>query len=398
MDTIDVELRKVIDVVVQSSVDVSGVISLKELYNTKRDSIGLSDRQIQKILGMDKKTLDPIINGEAKQINFINVVKLSHFLGISVNDLIKVYVPDLDKKMIGEIQRAREAGYIFEYFDVATLHKMKFLKPDTTSFDMSERIKKFFGLNTLYDYSEDSLQAVFSKTKRNSNDLMRTFWVKSALIQFKEIANPNTYNRQELIELIPKIRPHTRDIEHGLLKVIKALYRVGVTVIFQPSIEKLQVRGATMMVNEKPCIVLSDLRNSYPTIWFTLLHELHHVLFDIDEIGKRTYHISCDEGDIFLMNEEKADDFAREYLLNESRFKFVSGYITSNLHIEKLAKEWGVHPSIIYAFYCYETNEYPFYNKYIPKMDNALKLINTHPFEQETLIESAKKIKELISV
>jgi Zn-dependent peptidase ImmA (M78 family)/DNA-binding Xre family transcriptional regulator len=398
MDNVNIELRKVIDAAIQSSINVDDVKSLKELYSAKKNSLKLSDRQIQNMLGMDPKTLNPILNGEAKQINFINVIKIAHFLSISVSDLIKVYVPEMDSKQIGDIQRAREAGYIVEYFDVSILIKIKFFKSGSSSYEMSEKIKAFFNMETLYSYSEGSLQSAFSRTKRNSNDLMRNFWIKSALVQFEAIANPNNYNRKELIDLIPKIRPQTRDVEYGLIKVLKALYRVGVTVIFQPSIEKLQVRGATMVINKKPCIILSDLHNNYPTLWFTLLHELHHVLYDIEEIEKRTYHISSGEGDIFLMNEEKADDFAQEYLLNESRLKFASGYITSPLSIEKLAKEWGVHPAIIYSIYCYKTGEWAFYNKYIPNMDRALQLLNTHPFEQETLIESARQIKELISI
>lgn len=151
-----------------------------------------------------------------------------------------------------------------------------------------------------------------------------------------------------------------------------------------------------MVVDGKPCIVLSNLQKLYPTLWFTLLHELHHVLFDLDEIAKQSYHVSDNDGDIFLMNEERADSFAEEYLLNESRLKFACGYIRSDLHIKKMAKEWCIHPSIIYAFYCYKTNEWQFYNKYIPSMDSALEMINTHPFEKESLMESVTQIKEIL--
>lgn len=396
MTDIDIELSKVVDAAVQSSIDIGDVTSLKDLYIAKKTSLNLSDRQIQKILGMEAKTIKPILNGTAKQINFINVVKLAHFLGLSVNDLIKVYVPQLAPEQIGEIQRAREAGYIVENFDVSILTKMKFFNSNASSKEMCERIKKFFNIEDLYSYSENYMFSVFSHSKRNSNDLMRHFWIQSAFFQLKAIENPNPYNRKELVELIPKIRPYTRDIKNGLIRVLKALFHIGITVIYQPSLEKIQVRGATMVINDKPCIVLSNLQNNYPTLWFTLLHELHHVLFDFDEIKKQAYHISNNEGDIFLMNEEQADDFARDYLLNESRLKYASGYITSHYNIEKLAKEWGVHSSIIYSIYCYKTNEWAFYNKYIPKMNEALELINTHPFEKETLIESVQKIKELI--
>lgn len=396
MSTEDLELGKVIDASIKSNIDIRRISSLKELYIEKKKMLHLSDRQIQQILGMEYKTINPILEGTAKQVGVINVIKLAHFLGLSVNDLLKIYIPEMEASQIGEIQRARDAGYIVETFDVATLTKMKFFRSGSSSRDMGDRIKSFFGLQSIYDYSNNYLAPAFSRSKRNSNNLMRNFWIQSAYIQFQGISNPYPYNRKELVELIPKIRPYTRDVKNGLVKVLKALFRVGVTVIYQPSLEKIQVRGATMIINDKPCIVLSNLQNNYPTLWFTLLHELHHVLFDFDDINKQTYHISNNEGDLFLMNEERADKFACEYLLNESRLKFVSGYISSPFYVEKLASEWGVHSSIIYAIYCHKTNEWALYNKYIPKMTEALELLNTHPFERDSLMESAQVIKELI--
>ena len=396
MDEINIELQKVIDAAVKSSVDLQSVTSVRELYQKRKDELGLTDYQIQNLLGMDKNVLNPIIDGSAKFINVVSVIKLSHFLGVSVNDLIKIYVPEMRAEQIGDIQRAREAGYIVENFDTVTLTKIKFFKKKSNSKDMSQRIKDFFGFNTIYDYSETLVFPVFSKTKRNSNNLIRNFWVQSALTQFQQINNPNKYDRTSLVDLMPKIRPFTRDIENGLVQVAKALYKVGVTVIFQPSIEKLQIRGATFSCNKKPCIVLSDLQKNYPTLWFTLLHELHHVLYDFDEINKRVFHLSSGEGDIFLMNEERADNFATEYLLSVARLRYAIGYINSKKIIEQLAREWCVHSSIIYSIYCYKTNEWPKYQKYIPKMDDALSLLNTHPFEKETLLESVLQIKNLI--
>lgn len=395
-EEINIELQKVIDAAVNSSIDLQSVTSVRELYQKRKYELGLTDYQIQNLLEMDKNVLNPIIDGSAKFMNVVSVIKLAHFLGVSVNDLIKIYVPEMRPEQIGDIQRAREAGYIVENFDTVTLTKIKFFRKKSSSKEMSQRIKDFFGFNTIYDYSESLVFPVFSKTKRNSDNLIRNFWVQSALVQFQQINNPNRFDRGALVDLMPKIRPFTRDIENGLVQVAKALFKVGVTIIFQPSIEKLQIRGATFSCNNKPCIVLSDLQKNYPTLWFTLLHELHHVLYDFDEIKKRVFHISSNEGDLFLMNEERADNFACEYLLSESRLSYASGYINSKKIIEQLAKEWGVHSSIIYAIYCYKTNEWSKYAKYIPKMDEALELLNTHPFEKETLMESVQQIKDLI--
>lgn len=394
MDDFDSELKRIIDLPISSSI-ADDNLSIKELYKIKKETLGISDRQIQKLLDMDAKSLNPILDGNAKQINFINIIKLSYFLGISINELTHMYVPEFTNEQIEEIQRTKEMSYIIEKFDVSALTKLKFFNTNASSKEISSKIINFFGLESLYDYSKNPISPAFSRTKRNSNDLMRYFWVYSAFIQFEKIENPYPYNRSELLELIPKIKPYTRDIKNGLIKVLKALYRAGVTVIFQPNLKNIQIRGATMVVNKKPCIVLSDLQNNYPTLWFVLLHELHHVLYDIKEIGKRTYHLSG-EADLFLMDEEKADDFAQNYLLNESRLKYISSYIDAPIMVEKAAKDWGIHPSIIYAIYCYKTNEWSKYSKFIPKMKEAISLLNTHPFEKETLMDSIEQIKKII--
>lgn len=396
MEKESIELYDVINAAIKSTVDIDSNTSLSDLYAEKKKALHLSDRQIQHILNMDPKTLNPILKGTAKHASFINVIKVAHFLGLSVNDLLKIYIPKMDADQIREIQRSRDGGYIVETFDVATLIKMKFFSNGSSSQEMGDKIKKFFCLDSLYDYSKKYLAPAFSRTKRNSSDLMRNFWVQSAYAHFVGINNPYSYNRKELVELIPKIKPYTRDVKNGLVKVVKALYRVGVTVIYQSNLERVQVRGATMVYNEKPCIVLSNLQNNYPTLWFTLLHELYHVLYDLDSIAMQTYHLSDDEGDLFLVNEEGADNFARDYFLNESRLKFVSAYIGSPISIEELAKRWGIHPSIIYAIYCYKTNRWALYNQYIPKMTEAIELLNTHPFEKESLKESIQEMKDLI--
>lgn len=395
MDESELELRKVIDAAMQSSIETDGISSILELYEQRKAELKLSDNLVAKLLEMDKKTLIPILQGTGKHIDFINIIKLAHFLNLSVSDLIKIYVPKMSTKQIGEIQRAREAGYIFSNIDVASLKKLGFFKGDATITDLAERIKKFFDLSSIYSYSENQVFSVFSISKNDSNALIRNFWVQSAFKQFSLINNPNKFDRKALVDLIPKIKPYTRNLENGLLLVSKALYMVGVTVIFQPSISTLQIKGATFFCCDKPCIVLSDLNKHYPTLWFVLLHELHHVLYDFDEIRKRTFHLSG-EGDLFLMNEEKADDFAREYLLSDSMLRYISGYIYSKPIVEKFAKEYVLHPSIIYAIYCYKTKEWKNFSKEIPKMDVALKLLNTHPFEKVSLIESVIEIKEQV--
>src|SRR5690606_35632011 len=135
----------------------------------------------------------------------------------------------------------------------------------------------------------------------------------------------NTYNRERLKDTIANMKPYSQDVTNGLYTVCRALYNIGVTVIFQNYLSTTHVRGATFIVKDKPCIVITDYLKRYPTLWFTLLHELHHVLFDYDTVKSNTYHLSDDE-DLFLI-EEKANGFARDYFMPIESFHYIKNYI-----------------------------------------------------------------------
>lgn len=395
MDKENIEFRKILDLSVSDTGNMSDDKSIKELFEDKLRELNITQNQALKLLSMEAKTLRPILENTAKRIDVVNIIKLGHFLGLSVNEIMKMYIPEMDIEQIGEIQKAREASFLLENFDIQSLIKSKFIDSKSIS-NVKQRVNTFFGLSTIYDFSENKIFPAFSRSKKTSNDKVRDFWLKAAYSLFKDIANPYEYNRQKLIELLPKIRPYSRDEENGLTIVAKALYTVGITVIFQPSIANLQVKGATFIIDGRPCIVLSNLNKRYPTLWFVLLHELHHVLYDFDDISVNRYHLTG-EMDLFLLNEDAADNFSKEYFLSEDRLNFISPYINSRATISKYSKEWSVHVSFIYAFYCQEKNAWGHpVSKLIPSSEIALKYLNTHPFERETLAESAKQLKELV--
>ena len=372
--------------------------SLLELYEMKKLRLGLSDRAIQKLLGIQLNSLKPILEGTAKQINLVNFIKVANFIGVEFGKLASAYLPQMEADTIGEIQASRDAGYIVEMFDLQTLKKCGFLTSDDNIKEIVKKIKTFFNLKSLYDFAADDLGRAFSRTKKTSNEKMREFWIRSAYSQFVAINNSNRYDRKKLIDIIPKIKPYTRNEEYGLTIVAKALASVGVTVIYQPCLGKEQVRGATLAINGKPCIVISDLGKRYPTLWFSLMHELYHVLCDFDDILKNCYHISSENGDLLLTNEDKADYFAQRFLLSNDKLRFIEGYINSPTNVSEYARQWGIHPSFIYSTYCYKYNTWAKYSKYIPDTSKALRLINTNPFEANELIESADKIKQILMV
>ena len=194
---------------------------------------------------------------------------------------------------------------IHKYFDLKALSQIGFIPKNISTSDFEKRICQFFGIDSIHDLKKIDT-VLYSKAKRPFSDKLKDFWIKSSYTYFEWINNPNDYSRKGLIDLVPKIRPYTQDEKNGLLTIFKALYNIGVTVVFQPKLPNTHVKGATFKVGGKPCIVITDYNKNYSTIWFSLIHELYHVLFHLDKIP--TYHLSDEETDLFLL-EKKTNEF-----------------------------------------------------------------------------------------
>jgi Zn-dependent peptidase ImmA (M78 family) len=231
---------------------------------------------------------------------------------------------------------------------------------------------------------------------------MKDFWIKSSYKYFELIDNPNEYSRENLIDLIPKIKPYTQNVEKGLLTIFQALFNIGVTVVFQPSLPKTQIRGATFFINDKPCVVITDFNKNYATIWFALIHELNHVLFDLEIIENTKFHLSG-EPDLFLLQEDKANEFASEYLLSSEKMRYIEKLIDNPLVVRRFAKECQIHPCIIYSQYQWRqlelgNNYWGYFKEHFPDVNLATKNLNVSNWDAESLRIAAEKIRELLTV
>ena len=391
-----------INEILNKSLNFSKNISLKGLLNDKLKSTGLSKTQFEKLANIQRRSLDGILDNTSKQTDIINLLKLGEFLEMSIKELMILHFKDRPVEEIKELQISMEITFINKYFDLKTLASLGFIEKDYEIDALKNRICEFFQLGNIYEYENDLNEVLYSRSKRKFSDKMKDFWIKSSYKYFELINNPNEYSRNELKDLISKIKPYTQNVENGLLTVFRALYNIGVTVIFQPRLPKTQIRGATFLINDKPCIVITDLFKSYPTIWFSLIHELHHALFDLDQLAQIRYHLTG-EPDLFLIQEDKANQFASDYLISGEKFRYVEPLIHNHHMVSKFAKELQIHPSIIYSQFqfrqAYKGNNYwAAFKEHFPDVELAKKKLNVLNWDVESLEIAALKIKELLTV
>ena len=335
--------------------------NLRELFEQRTEELGISQTNARELLQMSYRSLFGILDGTQKLVDYTNIIKIAAFLQMDKADVVSLYMESLEKNHQEiELISSDKIKFIKENFDLARLKRAGFIGSIIDFRHIEDRITSFVGLKSIFEYRPPSSDVAFSAGKiQPKNQQTRQFWIKCARTAFEEIDNPYPYNRKGLVELFPEIRWHSTNVKLGLLNIVRELFHLGVTVIYQTPLPSLHLRGATFAVKGKPCIVLTDYKGFYPTLWFSLVHELFHVLFDWEEIVNNQYHISDPDDDklTVIEKEEEANHFAREYLFSKEKTEIARKNRFDPEFIRKFALTNHVHPSFYYVFSAYDSGK-----------------------------------------
>ena len=382
--------------------------TLNDLFEKRLKELNILPTNALEILDIEYRPLKNILNGTKKLADYTNFIKLAAFLKLPTERVMSLYLEALEKNFPNNnAYPQNKIDFINANFDLATLKKARFIDSITDYRQIEERINSHFGFKTIFEYKLPSKTVAFSAGLIQPKDIFtRGLWINSAIEAFKELANPYDYDRNALIEYFPNIRWQSINVEQGLLFVISDLFKLGVTVFYQETLSTLHLKGATMDVNDKPCIVLTNYKGFYSTLWHTLCHELSHVLFDFEEIKKDTYHLSEDEEEIqdlaVLEKEKEADHFAREYLFSKDKSLKAKPHINNKNFIYDFAAQNQVHPSFIYAYYAFDAGKgydknWIRANRHNPDFDSLLKLIE-NPWDKDKHRTTREHVENLKSI
>lgn len=330
--------------------------SLSTVFESRLAELDINQTTAAEIMGIQHRGLVGIINGTLKRVDFSTLMKLSAFLQIPEKEILELFMNSF-KEHLPSSDNQVKIKFIQENFDLATLKKVGFIEDITDFAEIERRICKLFRLKNLLDYKSSNLIPAFSAGKiKKIGSYSQDTWLTKAEDILKELDNPYNYNREKLIKFFPKIRWYSTQEKLGLTDVVAQLYKCGISVIFVPSFPNLHVRGATIPVHGKPAVILTDYKGFYGTLWFALIHELYHVLFDWTEISQGNYHLSLDKQDnaVFAQKELEADSFARKYLFSKEKSKMIKRHLNNHTEVLKFAKFNDIHPSIIYLFEAYD--------------------------------------------
>lgn len=370
--------------------------SLRERFDKKIKELGISSTAATNIIGVQLRALNGILDGNQKTIDITIISKLASFLQLPREKIVNLYLDEVEKNFSTATISANKIEFIKANFDLAVLRKSKWIDSITDFAHIEKRLASRLGLKSILEYKKPSIDVAFCVgTRELKNELTRAVWIGAAQACFEEIDNPYRYDRDGLIKLFPRLRWYTMNAERGFAEVIRLLYQLGVTLVLQPSLPTLQLRGATFNHRGKPCIIVTDYVGFYPTLWFALFHELYHVLFDWEEIKENQYHITDDDNKELSAqeHEKEVNDFAGEYLFSREKVNMVKRLLHDEAYVKRFAADNQVHPSVVYSQCAF----------YLPKSRSAWALARNHsPIASETVIkfgialENGEPVEELV--
>ncbi len=158
---------------------------------------------------------------------------------------------------------------------------------------------------------------------------------------------------------------HLSQFDDGPARARKLLLDHGIILITEPHITGMIVDGAAFLVDGVPVIGLTLLRDRIDNFWFTLVHEVAHIILHywtglaagfFDDIEKT-------EIDEF---EQEANAFASNLLISEEVWRQSPARISKSADtIEKLAKKLGIHSAIIFGRIRLERNDFSIFSSKI---------------------------------
>ena len=287
---------------------------LKELV----DESGLTQEDFAKRLGTTPKNLSILIRGE-QSLSIDVATKLSRMLGTTIAywlNLQQAY----DEKL-AEIQSEEELKKEREIFKLIDYKYFRdhFKLPDLPR-RVDEQIKcvrEFLSIASLTVLEEENLAVNFrsySEKLSRSNMINANAMVQIGINQTIK-AKIQKYNKKKFEKAVSFALTQTKN-HTGFFPVIKEAFgEAGVALIALPNLKNSGINGATKRVNGKIMLMVNDRRHYADTFWFTLFHEIGHILNG--DLGVSLHDETEDEADHYaqmkLIPQEQYEEFIQQH-------------------------------------------------------------------------------------
>lgn len=273
---------------------------------------GMNQREFAARMGMSEKHISRLIHGEV-QLTMDAARRLEMVLGLPAQfwcNLETIYREELarveeENSMDTDIEIAKKMPYkeMAQYGWIADTSKW----PERVI-----NLRKYFEVAQLEFLRGTLVSGIacrkLSETEKSDYALLA--WVQKARIEARKILT-KPVNEKRLAKVIPQIRAMTvLPPEEFGSKLVTTLAECGIALVFLPHIGGSFLHGATFGDKNKMVVGLTLRGKDADKFWFSLFHELAHVIYG---------HVGKMEGTT-KQDEACADEYAKNILIPKESF------------------------------------------------------------------------------
>ena len=108
------------------------------------------------------------------------------------------------------------------------------------------------------------------------------------------------YNKKKFEKAVDFALTQTKNHKSFLPAVTDAFQDAGVALVLLPNLKNSGINGATKRIDGKMLLMVNDRRHYADTFWFTLFHEIGHILNG--DLGMTFNDEAEDEADFYAQN------------------------------------------------------------------------------------------------
>ncbi len=302
---------------------------------------GMSQKEFASRMGMSEKHISHLIHGDVKLTQDV-AYRLEMVLGLPANfwsNLEAIYREKIAKveaenALDADIELAKKLPY-------KEMSKYKWL-PETRN--VKERVihlRRFFEVAQLERLADNKLlpSIVYRRQSITEKaDLALIAWAQKAKLEARNIET-SPIDLKELTNVLSTIRTMTtKDPQEFCPQLVTLFANCGIALVFLPHIGGSFLHGATFYDKNKIVIGLTVRGKDADKFWFSLFHEIGHILLG---------HLN-QEGGTNDSDEADADAFARDTLIPLDEFtRFVNKQSFTKETISEFASKINIDPGIV---------------------------------------------------
>jgi HTH-type transcriptional regulator/antitoxin HigA len=259
----------------------------------------------------------------------------------------------------------------WDSFPVSEIVKRKWVTGFDPKTQAEEIIRSLSSLSSSDDYLFEKQAACFRKGNRSNekNDLYSLqAWILGVLFEAEKIELPIKYKENELDSTFISKVTQFSVVEKGPLVVKDFLLSKGIKMVIVPHFKKTYLDGGVLIdKNGTPIIALSLRYDRIDNFWFTLSHEVAHlVLGHAHSTNDKCIIDDLDLRDSLDENELDADKVAQDGLIPSDLWANHPVRITrKGQDVIDLANKADVHPAIVAGRIRFENNNYRILNRQV---------------------------------